>query len=613
MLRDCPLCTDVLHYIGMSAFDHIKARAGDLFRRLYFSQRTPREERTGRFTRNETALILIAALIGAATGGVIQLFNHAVEFAGDSFLELFALSQRNEYWQYLLIPLIPALGGLLVGLFQTYVIKQHAGHGVPEVILASRFARGRIHRRALFHKLVTGALSIGSGGGGGREGPIIHVGAAVGMSIAQALRLTHDQSRTLIACGAAAGISGIFNAPMGGVMFVLEVILGDFRLKTFTPVVVSAVTATAITRNAYGSFTLISAPSDFGIALPEYLLFALLGVIIGLAAAYFTRVMVFVESHKWRLQRFPRAIRPMIGGLTAGVFILFLPELMEQTYRPVNQALHASLPIWLMLLVALLKPWHTAVTTASGGTGGVFAPALKSGAMIGGSFGLMATAAFPALVFTPTAYALSGMGAILAGTMHAPLTGIMILVEMSNDYTIILPAMLTAIIATVISQRLFRDSIYTWSIRADDRQIGSFAYIPLLSAITIEQIVERGPAHVQPRTNIRDIILLFENTRHEAVLVLDEEQRYLGLIEFEDVRSFIAQQDMLEGLVAADVMVTSIKPVYEDTTLDVVLKMFDDYGWTVLPVLAPDDSRAIGLVSVGDAHTYYRRSVTREG
>lgn len=353
----------------MNFFEKLIPSIQALFRTLYFAQ--PRElgRKLGRFTRSESVLILIAAVIGILTGGVILLFNWTVEFAGDHFLQLFELSQINDYWQYLLIPLIPGLGGLGVGLLQVYVFKTKAGHGVPEVILATRFARGDIQRRVMLQKLLTGALSIGSGGGGGREGPIIHVGAAVGISIANLFRLTRDQSRTLIACGAAAGIAGIFNAPMGGVMFVLEVILGDFRLKTFTPVVVSAVAATAITRNAYGSFVLVKAPSGFAIELPEFLLFALLGIIMGLMSAYFTRVIITVENWAHDNLRMSDVFRPAIGGLMAGVLILFLPAMMEQTYEPINQALHANLPIWLMLVVAFLKPWHTAITTGSGGTG----------------------------------------------------------------------------------------------------------------------------------------------------------------------------------------------------------------------------------------------------
>lgn len=597
----------------MASLEKIILDIQRLFRRIYFPQPGELTRKLGRFTRNESVLILIAAGIGVATGGVILAFNWTVEFAGDYFLELYALSRDKEIWQYLLIPLIPALGGLGVGVLQTYVFKSKPGHGVPEVILASRFSRGRIQRRVILQKLLTGALSIGSGGGGGREGPIVHVGAAVGIGIANLFRLTQDQSRTLIACGAAAGISGIFNAPIGGVMFVLEVILGDFRLKTFTPVVVSAVAATAITRNAYGSFTLVSAPSGFTIALPEYLLFALLGVIMGLMSAYFARVIILVETWSRNNLRMSEAFRPAVGGLMAGVLILFLPAMMEQTYMPMNQALHASLPIWLMLVVAFLKPWHTAVTTGSGGTGGVFAPALKSGAMLGAVFGMLMMMLFPNTVLSPTAYALSGMGAILAGTMHAPLTGILILIEISNDYSIVLPAMLTAIIATVIAQRFMRSSIYTWSISEPESRIGSYAYVPLLSTITIEPIVLRNAATVRPETPIQDVLMIFERTEGEAVLVLDNEDRYLGLIEFEDVRSFITERELMEGLVAADVMITSIKPVYENSTLDVILKLFDDYGWAVLPVLKRGGTKeAIGLVTANDAQTYYRRSVTRE-
>ena len=597
----------------MGYLENIIPRIQELFKRLYFAQPKELSKQFVRFTRNESVLILIAGFLGLATGGVILLFNWTVEFAGDHFLELFRLSHTNQYWQYLLIPLIPALGGLGVGLLQQYVFKAKAGHGVPEVILATRFSRGRIQRRVMFQKLLTGALSIGSGGGGGREGPIIHVGAAVGASIANLLRLTRDQSRTLLACGAAAGISGIFNAPMGGVMFVLEVVLGDFRLKTFTPVVVSAVVATAITRNVYGNVTLVNSPSGFSIALPEYGLFVVLGIIMGLFSAYFTRTIIGVEKLAVRHLRMRPVLRPAIGGLLAGVMIMFLPDLMEQSYNPVNAALHAQLPIWLMLIVAFLKPVHNAITTGSGGTGGVFAPALKSGAMMGAVFGMAMMALFPGLVTTPTAYALTGMGAILAGTMHAPLTGILILIEISNDYTIVLPAMLTAILATVIAQRYLRSSIYTFALEKEGAKIGSFAYVPLLNSITIEQIVERGVAHVSPTTPLRQIMVIFESTRHDAVLVLDEEQRFVGQIEFEDVRSFIAEEQLTGSLVAADVMVSSVKPVFEHTTLDVILKLFDDYGWTVLPVISSDGSRrAIGSVTAYDAQTFYRRSVTRE-
>jgi chloride channel protein, CIC family len=584
-----------------------------LFRKLYFTPPKELDKQFSRFTRGEAVLILIAVCIGAATGGVIVLFNWAVEFAGEYFLELFALSQRDEFWQFFLIPLVPAFGGLLVGLLHTYVFRFRSGHGVPEVILASRFSRGRIPKRVILQKLLTGALSIGSGGGGGREGPIVHVGAAVGAWIAKLFRLTQDQSRTLIACGAAAGISGIFNAPLGGVMFVLEVILGDFRLKTFTPVVVASVTATALTRNVYGSFTLLNAPSSFSIALPEYLLFALLGIVIGLAAMYFTRVIVFVESLQPRLASLPAVLRPAAGGLLAGVFIMFLPELMEQTYRPVNQALHASLPIWLLLTIALLKPWHTAVTTASGGTGGVFAPALKSGAALGAAFGMIMMMLFPALVQTPTAYALAGMGAILAGTMHAPLTGILILIELSSDYGIVLPAMLTSIIATIIAQRYYTGSIYTWSLQKTNEHIGSYAYVPLPSAITIRPIVKYDVPRVSVTTSLHDILVIFEQSKHDAILVLDEEGCYKGLMEFDDVRGFITEHKHIHSLLAADIMITSIKPVKADTTLDVVLRLFDDYGWTTLPVISPIDStRAIGIITANEAQTLYRRSVTRE-
>jgi chloride channel protein, CIC family len=583
------------------------------FRKLYFSQSDQLSKQLFRFTKGETVLILIAAIIGMVMGAVVLLFNWAVEFAGEEFAKLSDPSLTTSWLKFALFPLVAALGGLLVGLAHKYVFRTAPSHGVPEIILASRFARGKLQRRTIISKILTAALSIGSGGGGGREGPIIHLGGAAGYGIGKLFRLTSDQSRTLISCGAAAGISGIFNAPMGGVMFALEVILGDFRLKTFTPIVVASVAATAITRNFYGNKSLVTPAADLHIVLPEYLLFALLGIVMGFMSAYFIRTVMIVEKKCKTLLPQNPVLKPAIGGLLAGVLVAFLPELLEQTYDPVNAALNSQLPILILLVVALLKPIHVALTTGSGGTGGVFAPALKSGAMIGSAFGFGMMALFPETVNSPAVYALCAMGAILAGTMHAPLTGVLILVEISGDYSMILPAMLTATITSMIAQRIAKNSIYSSSLQSEGKSIGSYAYVPLMNSFTIEQIVERGVAYVSPHTPLPKVIEIFESTRHEAVLILNDEKSYLGMIEFEDVRSFITETDTVHTLVAADVMVTSIKPVFEDTTLDVVMKLFDDYGWTALPVIQHDDTkRAVGLVTEHDAQKFYRRTITRE-
>lgn len=400
---------------------------------------------------------------------------------------------------------------------------------------------------------------------------------------------------------------------MGGVMFALEVILGDFRLKTFTPIVVASVAATAITRNFYGNKSLVTPAADLHIVLPEYILFVVLGIVMGFMSAYFIRTVIFVENKCKTLLPQNPLLKPAVGGLLVGIMVVFFPLLMEQTYVPVNDALNSKIPILILIVVALLKPIHVALTTGSGGTGGVFAPALKSGAMIGSAFGFGMMALFPGTVNSPAVYALCAMGAILAGTMHAPMTGVLILVEISGDYSMILPAMLTATITTLIAQRLAKNSIYTSSLKSEGKSIGSYAYLPLMNSFTIDQIVERGVAYVSPDTALSKVIQIFESTRHDAVLILNDEKSYLGMIEFEDVRSFITETDTVHTLVAADVMVTSIKPVFEDTTLDVVIKLFDNYGWSVLPVIQHGESkRAVGIVTNHDVQTFYRRTITRE-
>lgn len=565
-----------------------------------------------RLRTSDVTMILVAAVIGIVTGGVILLFNAATQFAGDSFEDLFELSRTMRWWDYLLFPLVPATGGLLVGILNTWVFKRRSQHGVPDVIRASRFARGSVGTMAGLQTLLTASLSIGSGGGGGREGPIVHVGAAAGSLVARVFRFGADHTRTLLTCGAAAGISGIFNAPMGGVMFALEIILGDFRLRTFTPVMVASVSATAIMRTVRGDEALIHPTTAIQIFLPEYLLFALLGVAAGFLSVWFIRSLSAVERACTRILTMHAALRPAVGGLLAGILAVFMPALLEQTYHPINMALDGGYAWWMLLGVALVKPLHTALTTGSGGTGGSFAPALKSGAMLGALFGAGVMQVFPSMVTSPTAYALAGMGAVLAGTMQAPLTGILMLVEISNNYTIVLPGMLTAILASVIAQRVARRSVYGGALERDGRKEGSYAYLPLLSSLAIEPVVAHDAPRVHLDTPLREVLHDFEASVHDAVLVIDARDRYLGLIEFDDLRPVMSDLSMLDSLVAADVMTTDVTPVRIDTTMDVVLRLHDRKGWRVLPVLDVDDERALGLLAVSDAHTYYRRSVARE-
>lgn len=559
-----------------------------------------------------TFLIVAAGAIGLLTGAVILLFNWSVEFSGSWFLGLFSSAKGGDAWSWVLIPLIPAFGGLCVGLLNTHVFRGGSGHGVTEVIMVTRFSRGFIRKRIVLQKLIGASLSIGSGGGGGREGPIVHVGAAVASILSSVLRLSRDHARTLIACGAAAGISGIFNAPIGGVMFVLEVILGDFRVKTFTPVVVASVAATALTRNAYGAFALVHSPPIGAIAAHEYVWFVVLGLCIGIAAAGFTRTVGVVEHVLYKYVRVSASIKPAIGGLAAGICILFLPMLMEHTYDPVNAALDSSYPVWILLVAGIMKPVHAAFTVGSGGTGGLFAPALKSGAMLGSAFGLMLMWLHPGMAASATPYAVAGMGAMLAGTMHAPLTAILMVIEISGDYGIVLPAMLSSVLAVLVAQRLLAASIYTRDLDPSSGRIGSFAYLPLLSSIDVGQLVDRSAPVVPLVLPLRQVLALFEQSESSALLVTDDDGRYRGIIEFEDVRTFITDAASASTLLAADVMLDGVALVHEETTLDVVMKLFDTGGWTALPVVHAESGRPVGILGSHEVHRFYRISVARE-
>ena len=399
-----------------------------------------------RFDINEhLSISIIAVVIGVLGGYGAVLFRFAIIFfqtllyqSGEEFLTIAA---TVPWWMKLIMP---AVGGAVVGPVIYFYAREAKGHGVPEVMEAVALKGGLIRPRVSAAKILASAISIGAGGSVGREGPIVQIGSAVGSTVGQVLKVSQDRLRTLVGCGAAAGIAATFNAPIAGVLFSVEILMGEFGVSTFSPIVLSSVTATTISRHYFGDFPAFVVPGYEVVSIWELLLYGGLGVIVALVAVLFVITLYKTEDLFDKIP-IPEYTKPIMGGFIMGGTIIFLPQMFGVGYGAINHALNGQIVWWFLLMMVFAKILATSITIGGGMSGGIFAPSLFIGAMLGGCFGEVVHMLFPDITATSGAYALVGMGGVVAAATHAPITAIIIIFELTGNYTIILPLMITCI------------------------------------------------------------------------------------------------------------------------------------------------------------------------
>jgi len=467
------------------------------------------------------------------------------------------------------------------------------GHGVPEVQYAIRKLGGRIRSRVAVVKAVASAISIGSGGSVGREGPIIQIGSSLGSTVGQIVGLGPDQTRLMVAAGAAGAISATFNAPIAGVMFAMEVILGSFAARSFGLVVIASVTSTAISQAVLGrepafrlleTFTLVSEW--------EFLLYLVLGVFTGLIAlAYVQSVYWFEDTFEaWKLAPGWKAL---VGGLGVGALGFFGSEhIFGVGHEGVELALQGELALGFMLGLLVLKMLATSVTLGAGGSGGVFAPALFIGAMAGGAFGKIANSVFPAMTAPPGAYALVGMAALFAAAAHAPITGILILFEMTDNYRIILPLMFSVVVAHLMASAIYRDSIYSIKLRRQGALATTKQEMGILDLLLVTDAMSPEFKVVSPDRAIESLVDEARDGTARSWLVLDQEEELLGIVTETDLELAIVSSRQEEGTVR-DIMTTALTTCTPGEPLRRAFRRFADRAVYQIPVVEEDDPRKV--------------------
>jgi CIC family chloride channel protein len=532
-----------------------------------------------RVTHGSGRLLVMAVVVGAGVGLAAVAFRWLVTMATVVFTGTVDYSATEGHPANPWIPWLggafvifaPAVGGLLYGPLVNKFAPEARGHGVPEVMYAITKRGGRIPGKVAIVKSLASAITIGSGGSVGREGPIVQIGSALGSSLGRFVRMPESQFRTLVACGAAGAIAATFNAPIAGVFFALELLLRDFAARSFGVVVLSSVTASIVGRSLLGDDPFLALPTFTIVNPAQFALFAVLGLLAGLTGVGFTKVLYLVEDVcNWAWRGKPEWLRPVVGGLLLGLLLFALPQMYGVGYPVLEKGVQGGYVFGFLLLLLVGKVLATSLTIGIGGSGGVFAPSLFIGAMLGAAFGQVAGAMFPVFAGQTGTFALVGMGAVFAGATRAPITATIILFELTGEYSIILPLLLAIVIATGVSRVLSKDTIYTLKLRRRGVNVDGGPGGILLHSTLVREVMADAPDAVSSRLTPAEGAQIMLESGRRALPVLHRGGEFIGVVTVAALSDTLGNDDD-SGAITLSALIETPAVVGPDDTLDTVL------------------------------------------
>jgi CIC family chloride channel protein len=581
------------------------------------------EARPGRLERSLRALVLarrpaplliLATAIGSAAGLASSAFWNAIA-AFSAIISYYVVVPLDHRFGVLPAPfswavLAPAAGGAAVGVLSRWIFRTPERLGVPAVMLDARQAWGRIPLRYVPSTFVNSVLTIGSGGSAGREAPVVAMGGALGAWTARKLGLPRSRRRLLVGCGAAAAIAAAFNAPLAGVFFALELVLGDWRTGTLAPVMVASVAGTVVCRATEGSVDAIH------FHLPPYHLavwwevfaYAALGLAAGLFGQLFIRAYHMLEGLFARITGW---WRPALGGAAVGVIGLWLPQVLGNGYPSVIAACRGDFPLLLLILLAVGKIFTTALTLGSGGWGGDFAPTLYIGAMVGGAVGTVLNFAMPGSVGNVGAYAMVGMGALLAAVIRCPATAVLLLFELTSSYEVILPIMAAVAVATVIARQFSARGLYHQRLEELGGPASEVIAAPVLASVHVGEIMHTQFDVLGERTPYSEVVSRVSKSNQVVFPVVRDDGTLRGVIRLVDLRPHLEHLGASIPVVAADLALEEVPVVTRETPAEEAVELLIAAEWDEVPVLAAaHDRRPVGLIS---RHDILRATVRERG
>lgn len=550
-------------------------------------------------------LIGAALAVGAGAGLAAVAFRWLVQAATQFFSGTLDYAATTGHPAHPWLPWLggafvivaPAVGGLVYGPLVQRFAREARGHGVPEVMYAVARRGGHIPGRVAVVKALASAITIGSGGSVGREGPIVQIGSALGSTLGRITRMSESQLRTLVACGAAGGIAATFNAPIAGVFFALELILRDFATRSFAAVMLSSITASVIGRAILGDHPFLALPALHVGQPAEYALFAALGLLAGAVGVLFSKILYLIEDVCDWVWRGPEWLRPAVGGLLLGLLLFALPQLYGVGYPVLEASVAGKYAIGFLLLLVVAKMIATSLTIGIGGSGGVFAPSLVIGAALGAAFGETAGLLIPGLAGQAGTFALIGMASVFAGSTRAPITAGIILFELTGEYTIILPLLLAVIVATGVSRLLSRDTIYTRKLIPRGVDLASPA-LPGLRGLTVSSVMSAPPAPIPADRNARAALADLGRSHRRAAPVVGGDGRLMGVLTAAAATEALATDESMGTRQVAELTEAVVALAGDDQVGDVLESVVDAVATDGMPVV--DDGHLIGWLAPAD-------------
>ncbi len=564
-------------------------------------------------------MMIIATCIGLMTGVSIILFRSVVEgvetilFAGGKKL----LGIHLGGWHLLLLPLIPMAGMVLLIPLSLLFPGEVNGYGFTKFLRKVNLEGGYIRARTIFLKLISTALTIGTGNSAGVEGPIAAISGAIGSQVGQISRVSGARMKVYIAAGCAGGIAGIFNAPLAGIFFASEIVLlGTFEISSFSALVIASAISTVVTRAWYGENPAFSIPA-YHLVNPffELPIYTVMAVITGLIAVFHIRIFYFIRDQYQALPIHPQ-LKPLTGAFIIGCIGMAYPQIMGNGYQFIESVLNGSGTLPILVALIFLKIIATAITLGSGGAGGVFAPALFIGAMIGGAFGYLANILSPAMTADPGAYATVGIGTFLAASTHAPMTATFLLFEMTGNYTIIVPIMLTSIISTMVAKRFNKDSIDTVDFTREGIDIHEGRETAIMKSIRVGKAITEDVDFISEKANINQLLEIFRLAKGGLYFpVIDDSGKMTGIISMQDVKN-ILQKDEAERVcyLVGGICSRNVIMLTPDDSLYTAMQLFDIKGLEEIPVVEDLENRwVVGMLKRRDVIAAYNHEVLKKG
>lgn len=566
----------------------------------------------------------IAVLIGVVAGIGALAFTEAIHYATLLFLGLGAgylppspagegttgIVPIGRPWA---LPLITALGGLISGLIVFTLAPEAEGHGTDAAIAAIHVSRGRIRGRIPLIKLIASAITIGSGGSGGREGPTAQISAGFGSFLGDVLHLSDDDRRIAVSVGVGAGIGAIFRAPLGGAVLAAEILyLHDIEVEAIIPSLIASIVGYTIFGMVMGFRPIFGEQAQFGFAEPVQLIYyAVLGLTCGVVGILYARCF-YGAGHLFHHLKLPRAIKPAIGGFIVGCMGLVMPQVLYMGYGWVQVAMSATLltlPLWIVLLLPFGKIVATSLSIGSGGSGGIFGPGMVIGGMVGASFWRLGYTLLPGMPQDPAPFVIIGMMALFGGIAHAPLAVMLMVAEMTGNLSLLAPAMLAVGLSYLVvgNNTIYKSQIES---RADSPAHRARMRFPLLSSLTIADAQVPAPATVDPEMSVSEAEMVIEQRALEGCPVVDSDGKLVGVLTRADIRAVPVEARATTTV--ASTMNAEPVTALPTQTLDAALDTLASHRVRWLPVLAGrDDRRVVGVITAAEVVRAYRAALNR--